>query len=79
MPFVPPTSGDEVVTPAMSCPADQTSRPVGIVSSTARFITDWETELCVSTTGDCPVTLRVSSRAPTFKSTFTVAVNEAGS
>jgi hypothetical protein len=34
-------------------------------------------ELCTSTTGVSPDTVTVSSRAPTFKSPFTVAMNVA--
>lgn len=49
-------------------------RPVGSMSSTSRVITVRAVMLCVSTIGDSPVTVTVSSIAPTFISALTVAV-----
>ena len=49
-------------------------RPVGSTSSTSRVMTVRAVMLCVSTIGDSPVTVIVSSTAPTFISALTVAV-----
>src|SRR5437867_5203778 len=76
---VPPTSGVEVVTPAISCPTANGSLPVGIVSSTSRFMTDCDTEPRTSTSGETPVTVTASSIVPTAISAFTVEVNDTGS
>ena len=54
-------------------------RPVGIASSVSRFSTCDLVVLCTSTTGDAPVTVSVSSSAPTFISAFTVMVKSDGS
>src|SRR5882672_1024735 len=75
---VPPTSGVFVVTPGISWPTANGSLPVGIVSSRSRLITDCETELCTSTSGDAPVTVIDSSSWPIESSALTVAVNVTG-
>ena len=63
----------------MSAARFEKDLPVGIVSITSRVITDcWET-LCVSTTGDAPLTVIVSATAPTRSSTLIVAVKPVGS
>ena len=49
--------------------------PVGTASMMSRVITFCCVTRCVSTTGDSPVTVTVSSRAPTFMSALTGAVN----
>ena len=72
-------SGLPVVTPGISSATENTWRPVGRTSSTARGMTDWPTELRVSTTGDSPVTVTLSSSPPTFSSMFSVAVKAVGS
>ena len=76
---VPPTSGVFVVTPGISWPTAKGSLPVGMVSSVSRFITDCDTELRTSTSGDAPVTVMDSSSWPTCRSLFTVAVKAAQS
>ena len=47
-------------------------RPVGSASRTSRVITTRCVMLCVSTMGDSPVTVSVSSSVPTFRSTLIV-------
>ena len=49
-------------------------RPVGNASRTSAVITTRCVRLCVSTIGDSPVTVSVSSSVPTFRSTLIVAV-----
>ena len=49
-------------------------RPVGSASRTSAVITTRCVMLWVSTIGDSPVTVRVSSSVPTFMSTLMVAV-----
>jgi hypothetical protein len=49
-------------------------RPVGSASRTSCVITTRCVMLCVSTIGDSPVTVSVSSSAPTLRSTLIVAV-----
>jgi hypothetical protein len=50
--------------------------PDGTVSSTSRSITRCLVALCTSTSGATPVTVTVSSRAPTRISASIVAMNE---
>ena len=50
-------------------------RPTGIDSITSAVITRCCRVVCTSTVGDAPVTVIVSSSAPTRSSAFTVAVN----
>ena len=65
--------------PGSRAPSDGMLRPVGTASSTCRVSTTCCTALCTSTTGDAPVTLIVSSSAPTFISPLMVAVKLVGS
>ena len=58
----------------MSCPMPWMVRPVGIASSASRFSTCDLVVLCTSTVGDAPVTVSVSSSAPTLSSVFIVIV-----
>ena len=51
-------------------------RPDGTVSSTSRSITRCLVALCTSTSGASPVTVTVSSRAPTRISASIAAINE---
>ncbi len=74
---VPPTSGVLVVTPGISWPTANGSFPVGIVSSISRLITDCDTELRTSTSGDSPVTVIDLLELADRSSAFTVAVNAA--
>ena len=75
---VPPTSWLFVVTPGMSTPTDITDLvPTGIASTISRVITFCWTTFCTSTVGAAPDTVIVSSSAPTRRSAFTVAVNDA--
>src|SRR6266850_1892246 len=60
-------------------PTAQMFRPVGSASSRSRDRTCCCVALFTSTIGDAPVTVTVSSIAPTFRSAFTVAVKPAGS
>ena len=53
-------------------------RPVGIRSIASRLSTEVFAVEVTSTTGDAPVTVIVSSRAPTPSSAFSVAVNSDG-
>src|SRR5262245_7782316 len=75
---VPPTSGVVVVTPGINWPTANGSLPVGIVSSTWRFITDCDTEPRTSTSGETPDTVTASSIVPTARSALTVDVNDTG-
>ena len=78
MTCVPPTSGVEAVTPAMSCPTAKGSLPVGIVSRRSRLMTDCPPDPRTSTSGDSPDTVTDSCSAPTDISALIVAVNEVG-
>ena len=51
-------------------------RAVGIDVNVSLSIVVCRRTLCVSTTGDSPVTVIVSATTPIFISAFTVAVNE---
>src|SRR5262249_52258573 len=84
LPLLPPTScvptplsvrPPETLTPGSSTPRFCTSRPVGTASMTAWSSTCCRVVLCTSTIGVSPVTVSVSSTAPTLRSTLTVAVN----
>ena len=79
MPDVPPTSGSARRAPVSMAPSVGTERPVGTASSTARLSTCCCTAVEVSTTGDCPDTVIVSSSEPTFMSPLIVAVKPLGS
>src|SRR5712692_2199696 len=79
MPAVPPTSGALRVTPVSVAPMAQMLRPVGTASSRSRDRTCCCVALFTSTIGDAPVTVTVSSSAPTLISALTVAVKFAGS
>ena len=54
-------------------------RPVGIRSIASRLSTEVFAAEVTSTTGDAPVTVMVSSSAPTPSSALSVAVNSDGS
>ena len=66
-------------TPVISWPMPWMVRPVGIASSASRLSTCDLVVLCTSTVGDAPVTVSVSSSAPTFRSALTVIVKFDGS
>src|SRR6187402_2643558 len=77
----PPTSRDSApppptasVVPGIMMPTAWMFRPVGSASRTSSVMTTRCVMLEVSTIGDSPVTVRVSSRAPTFRSALIVAV-----
>jgi site-specific recombinase XerD len=66
------------VTPGIRTPTDITDfAPTGIASTMSRVITRCWTTFCTSTVGAAPVTVTVSASAPTRRSAFTVAVNDA--
>src|SRR5438309_2347802 len=80
MPWAPPTSGCDCVTPTSVAPIDWMLRPpVGTASSSACGSTCCVTACCTSTTGDAPDTVTVSCRSPTRSSALTGAVKFAGS
>ena len=79
MPAVPPTSGALRVTPVSVEPTAQMLRPVGTASSRSRDSTCCCVALFTSTTGESPVTVTVSSMAPTRSSALIVDVKFAGS
>ena len=58
----------------MSWPMPWMVRPVGIASSASRFSTCDLVVLCTSTIGASPVTVSVSSSAPTLSSALIVMV-----
>ena len=61
-------------TPGISVANSTAVLPVGSASTTSRVITTWRLTFCTSTIGDVPVTVIVSSTAPTRRSASTVAV-----
>jgi hypothetical protein len=75
----PPVSGKLRLTPTTSWPRPWMLRPVGIKSIASRSSTAVLAAEVTSTTGDAPVTVIVSSRAPTPSSALRVAVNSDGS
>ncbi len=78
--FDPPTSLVlEVFTPGISSAMLKCVRPDGMVSMTSLLMTCCCRTPWTSTTGDSPVTVIVSSSAPTRSSAFTLAVNEPAS
>src|SRR5260370_1037425 len=79
IPAEPPTSGALSVTPVSVDPSAQMLRPVGTASSSSRDRTCPCVALLMSTTGEAPVTVTVSSTAPIFISELTVAVKSDGS
>ena len=79
MPAVPPTSGALSEMPVSVDPTAQMFRPVGSASSRSRDSTCCCVALFTSTTGDAPVTVTLSSSAPTRSSALIVAVKFAGS
>src|SRR6185503_8310985 len=79
MPAVPPTSGALSEMPLNVDPTAQMLRPVGSASSSDRDSTCCCVALFTSTTGEAPVTVTVSSSAPTRNSPLMVAVKLAGS
>ena len=62
--------------PGMSTASADWPRPAGMESMTSLLITRCSEADCTSTTGVWPVTVIVSSTAPSFISASTVAVNE---
>ncbi len=72
----PPTSWlfAATLTPGISAICANGDRPVGSLSISSRSITRCWVALCTSTIGDSPVTVMVSSTAPTRRSVSTVAV-----
>ena len=76
MMLVPPTSTLLRLTPGIMKAATCGVRPVGMASSSSWLITRWRFALWMSTIGDSPVTVTVSSTAPTRISALTVAANE---
>ena len=79
MPFDPATSGVPMITPGTSAAAVCAVRPVGTASRTSRLRTCDLAAVWMSTTGDEPETVTVSSSAPTVISALTVAVKFDGS
>ena len=65
--------------PGISVAAVNCVRPVGMPVSTSSPMTRCLVALCTSTIGDSPVTVMVSSTAPTRSSAFTVAANDPAS
>ena len=61
-------------TPVMSWPIPWMVRPVGMASRVSRFSTCDLVVLCTSTVGAEPVTVSVSSSAPTLRSVLIVIV-----
>ena len=51
-------------------------RELGMAARMSLLTVCWTFALCTSTIGVSPVTVIVSSRAPTFRSPFTVATND---
>ncbi len=77
MALVPPTSVLLLVwIPGMSVATSKWVRPLGMASTTSLLRTRCWAALCTSTTGDSPVTVMVSSMAPTRMSALTVAVKD---
>ena len=75
--WVPPTSWLLAVMPGMSTPSATTDFvPAGMALMMSRVSTRCWTTFCTSTMGDSPVTVMVSSSAPTRISVLTVAVND---
>src|SRR5258708_25343617 len=54
--------------PGVALRSAPTARAAGSALMTSLFMTIWRFALCTSTTGDAPVTVTVSSSAPTFSS-----------
>ena len=74
---MPPTSFWLLLTPIVMTPIVDQFFDVGIASIVSFVTTARRTTLCVSTTGDAPVTVTVSSICPTRMSAFTGAVKSA--
>jgi hypothetical protein len=76
-PSAPPTSGAFVwLMPGTRIARFANTRPVGISAIVWLSITRWRVALWTSTVAAAPVTVMVSSTAPTCMSAFTVAVND---
>jgi hypothetical protein len=68
----PPTSVASCI-PGIRRTIEPTSRELGIAAMTSLFSVCCVFALCTSTMGDSPLTVMVSSRAPTCMSPLTVA------
>ena len=79
MPDMPPTSGSARRAPVSMAPSDGIAAAGRDRVEHARLSTCCCTAVDVSTTGDWPDTVIVSSRAPTFMSPLMVAVKLLGS
>ena len=77
-PWMPPTSWRCVVTPGSSAATRCGARLDGSASSSSSSKTVWRSVLCTSTLGVSPVTVIVSSSAPTTSSALTEATKEPG-
>ena len=73
-PAEPPTSAGPASPGVMVMSVANPCVPVGSVPSSSSEITVWRRVFWTSTSGLAPVTVTVSSSAPTRISTFTVAV-----
>ncbi len=69
---MPPESPDTLI-PGMIDWMPTTFLEEGIAARASLSMIDCVRALCTSTIGDSPVTVTVSSSAPTFRSRFTVA------
>ena len=76
MMLVPPMSTLLRLTPGIMKAATWGVRPVGIASSNSWLMTRCRFALWMSTIGDSPVTVTVSSTAPTRITALTVAAND---
>ena len=72
-PVRPPTSWLAIVTAGSNPAIDAAFRPDGSAPINSSFNTCWRIVLCTSTTGDSPLTVIVSSSAPTRISVLTEA------